>query len=158
MPGRPRRTCPLCTERYAGLVEASCPLCAGDGFLTLGSAREEPAVVARAVDLYLGGVHLPAHRGERRVVLQQCLLALVSAGLIEAPAGPGTPPQRQEFPTDRQKAGTRAGQLVREIRGVTPRRTAKIPVRVAPEPITTQPVDEVAAMRARKKALQGQEG
>lgn len=52
----PRRTCPACARRYAGLVDDDCPICRGLGVLPLGAAALhafEPEAVARAVELFL---------------------------------------------------------------------------------------------------------
>lgn len=52
----PSRTCPACSRRYAGLIDPDCVICAGVGALTLGAAglhKNDPAVAARAVEIYL---------------------------------------------------------------------------------------------------------
>lgn len=52
----PRRTCPACSRRYAGLVADDCPICQGLGVLNLGAASLHHygiAATARAVDLFL---------------------------------------------------------------------------------------------------------
>lgn len=85
----PRRTCPACQRRYAGLVANDCPVCQGIGVLSLGAAalaHYEPAAVARAIDLYLeNAAHQAINRlplGERREALEVATDELRIAGVL----------------------------------------------------------------------------
>lgn len=95
----PRRTCPACARRYAGLVSADCPICRGLGVLPLGAAALhafEPDAVARAVELYLEHAAQAATErldlGDRRDALEVATDELRAAGVLaSSAAGVGTP-------------------------------------------------------------------
>lgn len=99
MPGIPRRTCPACARRYAGLVDAACVVCQGLGTLNLGNAALHyyPApAVARAVELHLEGVAANATHTQppnaRAQVLEAAVDELRAAGVLAgALDGVGTP-------------------------------------------------------------------
>lgn len=88
----PRRTCPACSRRYAGLVADECPVCQGLGVLALGAAAlhhyEAPAV-ARAAELYLEHAAQEATRtltlGDRRQALEAATDELRVAGVLAGP-------------------------------------------------------------------------
>lgn len=112
----PRRTCPACSRRYAGLVTPDCPVCQGLGVLNLGAAalhHYDPAPIARAVELYL---ETQARRtrhelplGQHRDTLATAVDELRLAGVLAHPSdGTGTP-ARTTPPAD--AASTRVAEL-----------------------------------------------
>lgn len=98
-PAPPRRTCPACARRYAGLVATDCVICTGLGVLSLGAAalaHYEPAAVSRAVELYLEAraqrtqQELPL--GQRPAALEAAVDELRIAGVLASTAdAAGTP-------------------------------------------------------------------
>lgn len=102
----PRRTCPTCPKRYAGLVDTQCPVCEGVGVVALGAAaleRHEPAVVARTIELYLESAsreaanHFPP--GDLRLdALAIAAQRLRVAGVMGAPLGVAEAEGRIEAP------------------------------------------------------------
>jgi len=91
----PRRTCPACQRRYAGLIDPACPVCAGLGVLTLGAAalhHHEAPAVARAVELYLehhaaqaaGTLPLGQHRPHLEATVAELRVAGVLASTADA--------------------------------------------------------------------------
>ena len=102
-----RRTCPACARRYAGLVDPQCLVCWGLGVVGLGTAAlhvDEPATVARAIEIYLESkareseVSHPI--GEpRREALAAAVDELRIAGVIADTVQLGTPANsRQDAP------------------------------------------------------------
>jgi hypothetical protein len=94
-----RRTCPACTRRYAGLIDPDCAVCSGLGVLGLGPAalhKDEPATVARAIEIYLearsrdAAGKLPLGES-RRDVLAAATDELRVAGVIADTLALGTP-------------------------------------------------------------------
>lgn len=89
----PRRTCPACARRYAGLIAADCPVCSGLGVLTLGAAalhHHEAPAVARAVELYLehhaGRTADTLPLGQHRPALRAAVDELRVAGVLASSA------------------------------------------------------------------------
>ncbi|WP_053207970.1 hypothetical protein [Jiangella muralis] len=94
----PSRLCPACTRRYAALVDDHCPVCRGAGTIQLGAAalyRDEPAVVARSIEMYLEAASreaaavLPPDDPQssslgRRYALAEAADELRRAGVIQA--------------------------------------------------------------------------
>ncbi len=107
-----RRTCPACPKRYAGLVADDCPVCNGVGVIGLHPAalyRSDPAVVARAVDLFLesacreaAAVHAPGGTG-RLEALAAAAQRLRDARVTTAPLGvaEGDAAYTPEYPATR---------------------------------------------------------
>ena len=92
----PRRTCPACARRWAGLVSADCAVCGGEGVLVFAAAAlhyHRPEAISRAIELHLERrtrehlQHVPY--GERAdalsVVVDELRLARVVAPRSEAP-------------------------------------------------------------------------
>lgn len=150
----PRRLCPACARRYAGLVAHDCPVCAGRGVLTLGAAAlhhyDTPAV-ARAVDLFLEHAaqqatqHLPL--SDRRSALEAATDDLRVAGVLSSTADASGTPARTPGPTDTASARVtelNAHRLTRDLgRPPTPRVAAALTSR--PDPALT----DVRATRLR---------
>lgn len=90
------RTCPACQRRYAGLVDPECVICQGAGVLRLGPAalhKNEPAVVARAIEgyleAYLRSVDQMLPIGNPKLeALGNAVSELVHAGLLADPLTP----------------------------------------------------------------------
>lgn len=97
-----RRTCPACSKRYAQLVTPDCPVCEGVGVLGLhpvalapvGLKPTDPAVVSRAVELYLeaAAAHaadtIPPGDGRgRRQALAAAAERLRTARIVGPPLG-----------------------------------------------------------------------
>ncbi len=95
-----RRSCPACSRRWNMVAAPDCPICQGDGYLTLGTPglRKYPAeALSRAVEIALElratadvvGVHVPDLAAARR---NQTIMVnrLVRAGIL---AGRNTPPE-----------------------------------------------------------------
>lgn len=111
MTAAPRRTCPACSRRYAGLIAPDCPVCQGLGVLTLGAAalhHYEPAAVARAVELYLEAKarqtrhELPL--GQHRQALEASVDELRVAGVLASTADAAGRPARDPVPQDAASA------------------------------------------------------
>lgn len=122
-----RRTCPVCPRRYAGLVDADCPVCQGVGVLALGAAalyRADAAAVARAVEFYLEAATREAAGQYPPGELRRDCLALAAdrlrvAGLIGDPIGVADPEDHHddtEGPA-RRIADYEAARLVAEVGG-----------------------------------------
>lgn len=97
-----RRTCPACSKRYAQLVTPDCPVCEGVGVLGLhpvalapvGLKPTDPAVIARAVELYLEGAARaaadkipPGDGAGRRQALADAAERLRAARIVSPPVG-----------------------------------------------------------------------
>lgn len=116
MPAQPRRTCPACAKRYAGLVATDCPICQGLGVLTLGAAalhNYDTAAVARAIDLYLEhnaqAIRDQLPLGSRRAALEAATDNLRAAGILARNTdGPGRPAKAA---APRDAASTRVTEL-----------------------------------------------
>lgn len=108
----PRRTCPACARRYAGLVAHDCPVCQGLGVLTLGAAALHhygTAATARAVDLFLEHAAQEATRqlalASRREALEAAADDLRVAGVLASPVdNRHVTPARTPAPQDAQAA------------------------------------------------------
>lgn len=104
----PRRTCPACARRYAGLVADDCPICRGLGVLPLGAAALnsfEAEAVARAVELFLETAAREATEqlelASRREALEAATDELRVAGVLSSTAdaaGYRTPAQAASSP------------------------------------------------------------
>ena len=102
----PRRTCPACARRYAGLVAPDCPICQGLGVLSLGAAAtatHTPAAVSRAIELYLE-THAARQRNELPLGLHRDALAdavdeLRLAGVLSSPHDPADTNTHPTAPT-----------------------------------------------------------
>lgn len=89
------RTCPACSRRYGGLIDAGCVVCAGDGVLQLADAglhKNDPSVVALAVERYLEATLAATVRAELDATdtahaLVTSIHELVHAGLLRDRAG-----------------------------------------------------------------------
>lgn len=97
----PRRTCPACTRRYAGLIASDCPVCKGLGTLALGAAilhHYDPAPAARAIELYLEAtaqrVRLELPLGQHRDALEAAVDDLRHAGVLASTADAAGHPAR----------------------------------------------------------------
>lgn len=148
----PRRLCPACARRYAGLVAHDCPVCAGRGVLTLGAAAlhhyDTPAV-ARAVDLFLEHAaqqathHLPL--SDRRSALEAATDDLRVAGVLSSTADASGTPARAPGPTDTASARVtelNAHRLTRDLgRPPTPRVAAALTSRPDPALTDARPRD-----------------
>lgn len=107
MSAAPRRTCPACSRRYAGLIAPDCPICQGLGTLALGAAalaHYDTAAVARAIDLYLEH-HAQTIRdqlplGDRRQALEAATDNLRAAGVLHSTADASGTPARTPAPHD----------------------------------------------------------
>lgn len=106
-PGRPRRTCPACARRYAGLVDPECPICHGLGVLTLGAGalhHYDPPAVARSVELYLE--HAAQHARATlplagwRFTLEAAADQLRHAGILAAHSDDAGTPAHDPRPAD----------------------------------------------------------
>lgn len=146
----PRRVCPACQRRYAGLVAADCAVCQGLGVLNLGAAalaHYDAAPVARAVELYLEA-HARRHRhelplGQHRQGLESAVDELRIAGVLAAPHEGGTP-ARAPIPTDAASARVAELDSYRVARALgTPVTTIVVAALAAP------PVDDLAQVRPR---------
>lgn len=107
----PRRVCPACARRYAGLIESACVICQGLGVLALGAAalaHYEPAAVSRAVELYLEAraqrtqAELPL--GHRPAALSAAVDELRLAGVLASTADAAGTPARTTGPPDAASA------------------------------------------------------
>lgn len=106
-PPAPRRTCPACARRYAGLIEPDCPVCSGVGVLQLGQAAlahyDTPAV-ARSVELYLEHHAQQVRRelplGQHRAALEAAVDNLRVAGVLATIHDSTAPPARPNTPRD----------------------------------------------------------
>lgn len=143
MPAIPRRLCPACQRRYAGLVAHDCPVCAGTGVLALGAAalhHYDTAAVARAVDLYLehaaqeATTRLPL--GDRRQFLEAAVDELRTAGVLASTADAAGRPARTPSPGDAgsvRVAELEAHRVTRALgRPPTPRVAAALAARPDP--------------------------
>lgn len=111
MSAAPRRTCPACSRRYAGLIAPDCPVCQGLGVLTLGAGalhHFEPAAVARAVELYLEAKARQSRQelplGQHRQALEAHVDELRVAGVLASTADAGGHPARPTPPVDASSA------------------------------------------------------
>ena len=111
MSAAPRRTCPACSRRYAGLIAPDCPICQGLGVLTLGAAalhHFEPAAVGRAVELYLEAKARQSRQelplGQHRQALESHVDELRVAGVLASTADAGGHPARSPVPPDASSA------------------------------------------------------
>lgn len=106
-PAAPRRTCPACQRRYAGLVAPDCVVCQGLGVLTLGAAalhHYDPAPIARAIELYLETnarrtrteLPLGLHRAALEVSVDELRLAGVLATVTDSAGTPAHAPRPQD--------------------------------------------------------------
>ena len=111
MTAAPRRVCPACQRRYAGLIAPDCPICQGLGVLTLGAAalhHYEPPAVARSVELYLEAkarqsrTELPL--GQHRQALEASVDELRVAGVLASTADATGHPARNPVPPDASSA------------------------------------------------------
>lgn len=156
----PRRLCPACVRRYAGLVAVDCPVCHGLGVLTLGAGalhHYPTAAVARAVDLFLehaaqeAAAGLPL--GDRRAFLEAATDELRVAGVLSSTADGSGHPARTPAPADAAAARVTeldAHRLARDLgRPPTPRVAAAIAAR--PDP--TLPGVRVARTRGDVPAV-----
>lgn len=111
MSAAPRRTCPACSRRYAGLIAPDCPVCQGLGVLTLGAAalhHFEPAAVARAVELYLEAKARQSRQelplGQHRQALEAHVDELRVAGVLATIGDTAGHPARTPVPQDASSA------------------------------------------------------
>jgi hypothetical protein len=107
----PRRTCPACSRRYAGLIAPDCPICQGLGVLTLGAAalhHFEPAAIARAIELYLEAKARQSRHelplGSHRQALEAHVDELRVAGVLATTADGAGHPARNPVPPDASSA------------------------------------------------------
>ena len=128
-PAPPRRTCPACARRYAGLVAPDCPVCRGLGVLSLGAPAlhtYNPAPVARAVELYLEATaqrtraELPL--GQHREALEAAVDELRLAGVLASTADAAGHPAHHPQPVDATSARVAELDAYRAVRslGETP--------------------------------------
>ncbi len=124
MMAAPRRVCPACLRRYAGLVAAECPVCQGMGILALGAAalhHHEAPAVARAVDLYLEHAAQEAQRtlslGDQRAALEAATDELRVAGVLATSSETYTRPLRHTSAEAEAQSVLEldADQIVREL-------------------------------------------
>lgn len=130
----PRRTCPACARRYAGLIEPDCPVCTGTGVLGLGAAALAtipPGAVARAVELYLevsartAVTRLPY--ADRRDALEGAVLELRLTGILTTIADTGTPAHAGATEPTRRELDRTAHDLTRRLRRpATPEDTRRL--------------------------------
>lgn len=111
MTAHPRRTCPACARRYAGLVDPDCPVCQGLGVLNLGAAalhNFDPAPVARAVELYIETraqrVRQELPLGQHRDALEAAVDELRLAGVLSSTADASGRPAHARQPVDSASA------------------------------------------------------
>lgn len=128
-----RRTCPLCALREAAVISPTCPVCAGDGYLTMGRAvtAYDAATVSTAI-------HLALERTARNVdtsrssdpapALTRVLAQLTRVGLLADPKAPAP----AAAPGPRRSATPAA--LAHKATGHTPDATDEHMIRAAPYP------------------------
>lgn len=128
------RTCPACARRYAGLVDPDCVVCDGVGVLALHPValhRSDPAVIARAVELYLEAGARQAATGdepatyglERTNALAAAVDQLRLARVIDNPpgvptSGPSYVPEgveRRAYDSDAFRAAAHLGVIPRGV-------------------------------------------
>lgn len=150
MMAAPRRTCPACQRRYAGLVAPECPVCSGMGVLALGAAalhHHEAAAVAKAVDLYLEHASQEATRtlalGDRRQALEAATDELRVAGILATSAETYTRPVVHTLPDAEAESVLEldADQIVRQLG-----RPSSSAVRAS---LARRPVDDLGPHRPR---------
>lgn len=149
----PRRTCPACSRRYAGLVAHDCPICQGLGTLALGAAalaHYDTAAIARAIELYLEA-HAQAIRdqlplGTRRQALEAAVDNLRAAGVLHSTADTGTP-ARTPAPPDAASA------MVTELEAYRVARDLGTPVTTRVTTALTAPPIPLHQARPRNGAI-----
>ncbi len=139
----PRRTCPACARRYAGLVAPDCPICSGQGALGLGAAGlagAEPAAVARGVELYLegrataaAGLSPPQQRAAVEAAAHELRIAGLLAGAQDRARPSSAGPRHPAGPVADSVAESKARQLSAQL-GATP--TAATARALAPDNTT----------------------
>lgn len=152
MTAHPRRTCPACARRYAGLIAPDCPVCQGLGVLNLGAAalhHYEPAPIARAVELYLEATSRRLRRqldlGQHRQALEAAVDELRLAGVLTSTADAAGTPARAPIPQDAASARVAELDAYRATRdlGATPDTATLEGLRAQPQPLDrrSRPID-----------------
>lgn len=142
MPAQPRRVCPACARRYAGLVATDCPICRGLGVLTLGAAalhHYDTAAVARAIDIYLEH-HAQTIRdqlplGNRRAALEAATDNLRTAGILASTADAAGTPARTPTPHDTASARVTEQEAYRVTRDLGAHPTTRVLAALAAPPL-----------------------
>lgn len=138
----PRRTCPSCTRRYAGLVDPECVVCHGVGSLTLGAAALHyyPAeAVGRAIELYLETRAAEANHTttpEKRLgVVEAACDELRHAGVLATTPDHRAAPTATAPPIPTSLVELAARQYATRLGG-TPTTTTTATVDAGPQPLT----------------------
>lgn len=133
-----RRCCPLCTVRAAAVVSPDCSVCAGHGYLILGSRglREYDAeTVSTAVHLALEQTaRVVDRRADARAVdprpaIAHTLGQLTRGGLLAPPKAPAPAPDVQPGTTSGSPAA-----LTHRVTGHRPDHTDQLMIRAHPYP------------------------
>lgn len=128
-----RRTCPLCALREAAVISPTCPVCGGDGYLTMGRA-----VTAYDAVTVSTAIHLALERAARNIdgdrttnpgpALARVLAQLTRVGVLADPKVPAP----AAAPGPRKSAAPAA--LARKATGHTPDSTDEHMIRAAAYP------------------------
>lgn len=147
-PAAPRRVCPACQRRYAGLIAPDCIICQGAGVLTLGAAalhHYDPAPIARAIELYLETHAHDARQtlplGNHPAHLEAAVDNLRAAGVLASTAdATGTPARTTRAPHDANShtvTDHTAHQATIHLTGTHPHPTAPHTLNAPPIPLHT---------------------
>lgn len=132
-----RRCCPLCTLRSAAVIDPTCSVCDGHGYLELGRATGtyDPVTVSTAIHLVLEqtarALDLTTRRGaDPKPALDAALARAAKSGLIR----PHTAPAPQEDAPAGGSNAPPAAALAQKVTGATPTPTDQAMIRAASYP------------------------